>query len=197
MISPTPRRTQPPANVLRGIFLVVRGRPEGLAQFGTSPEAVLAALAPFAAFLLVAAFLGLVGIGVDALADVAVATIGLVAPLVLSFEVARRLGRAGLWPRFAAAFCWCQWAAPLVLVAMLLLMSLLMAGGLSGNFAAFAGIAAMVGYGLWLHWFLARHALELPPWRAAGLVAAVNLVTSALIILPQAADYLVNGSPPG
>ena len=121
---PEPRRVEPPRNVLRGILLEVRGRPDGMRQFGASAEAVLAALAPIAAFLIVGAFLGLLGNGLRGLAGVAAISIGLLAPLVLSFEAARWLGRTADWPRFAAAFCWCQWAAPLVLIVTLMLMTL-------------------------------------------------------------------------
>ena len=46
--------------VLLGIARVARGRKDGLLQFGDTPEAVLAALAPLVAFLLVGAVLGLV-----------------------------------------------------------------------------------------------------------------------------------------
>lgn len=194
-MAPRPQRADPQRNVLRGILLVVRGRAEGMGQFGASSEAVLAALAPIVAFLIVGAFLGVAGGGVSALTNVAAISVGLLAPLVLSFEGARWLGRAAEWPRFAAAFCWCQWAAPVVLIGMLMLMMLLMAAGLSGDAAEIAALLATFGYGLWLNWFLARHALQISKWQAAGIVAGVNLLTGALIILPQVADYLMNGPP--
>ena len=195
MMVPGPRRADPPRNVLRGILLVVRGRAEGMGQFGGSRDAVLAALAPIAAFLIVGALLGVAGGGLSSLTNVAAISVGLLAPLVLSFEGARWLGRAAEWPRFAAAFCWCQWAAPVVLVGMLMLMTVLMAGGLSGDVAELAALGATFAYGLWLNWFLARHALRISGWQAAGLVAGVNLLTGALIILPQIADYFANGTP--
>ena len=128
--------------------------------------------------------------------DIAAITVGLLGPLVLSFEIARRWGRAAQWYRFATAFCWCQWAAPMVLMAVLVLMALLMAGGISETAAATVGVACLFGYGLWLHWFLARNALDLSAMRAVILVVGVNVFTTVLIILPQLADYAVNGSPP-
>ena len=195
-----PTRPGPPgpamANLLLGIALVARGRKDGLRQFGNSPQAVLAALTPLVAFMIVGGLVALLGGGGEAVGDVAAVAIGLLGPLVLSFEVARRWGRAAEWPRFAAAFLWCQWAAPVVLACVLLLMATLMAGGLDGEAAAAIGVALLFGYGLWLHWFLARHALDLTALRALALVAIVNLATMALIILPQAADYVLNGPPP-
>jgi hypothetical protein len=121
-------------------------------------------------------------------------SVGLLSPLVLSYEVARYWGREAQWPRFAAAFCWCQWATPVVFGAMLVLMSILMAAGLDGDTALGIGVAALFCYGLWLHWFLARHALELTPWRAVILVLVVNVGTTILITVPQLADYMLNGA---
>ena len=184
------------ATVLLGIARVARGRKDGLLQFGDTAPAVLAALAPLVAFLLVGALIGLVGRSRDAVEDVAAITVGLLGPLVLSFELARRWGRAAQWFRFATAFCWCQWAAPMVLIAVLVLMAVLMAGGVGETVAATVGVACLFGYGLWLHWFLARNALELSATRAAILVIAVNVLTTLLIIVPQVADYVINGSPP-
>lgn len=180
--------------VLTGIAMVARGQKAGLAQFGNTPQAVLAALTPLAAFLLVGAAAAVFGGSADAVADVAAVSIGLLGPLVLSYEVARRWDRAAAWPRFAAAFLWCQWAAPVVLALILVVMATLMAGGLPGDDAASLGILLMFGYGLWLHWFVARHALEISRLRAAMLVLMVNVATMTLISLPQVIDYMVNGS---
>ncbi len=194
MKPPGPPR-QPVAHVLLGIMLVARGRAEGLRQFGDTPQAVLAALAPLLAFLLVGILLGLLGRNRLAVTDLAGVSVGLLGPLVLSFEVARRWGRAAQWRRFATAFCWCQWAAPVVLAFVLMLMAILMGFGLSDEAAAGTGVAVLFGYGLWLNWFLARHALSLSRLRAAAMVAIVNVATAVLILVPQVADYMLNGVP--
>ncbi len=191
-----PPGTPPFSKVLLGIFLVARGRSEGLRQFGDTPQSVLAALTPLVAFMLVGVLLAAIGGNREAVTDVAGVCVGLLGPLVLSFEVARYWNRAAQWRRFATAFCWCQWAAPMVLAIVLVVMALLMAVGFSGDAAAGTGVAFLFGYGLWLNWFLARHALDLTGWRAAGMVAIVNVLTIMLIVGPQVADYLVNGIPP-
>ena len=182
--------------VLLGIARVARGRKEGLLQFGGTPESVLAALAPLVAFLLVGAVLALASGSREAVEDVAVASVLLLAPLVITFEIARRWNRANQWFRFATAFCWCQWAAPAVLIVVMLVMAVLMAGGVGENGAAGVGLALLFSYGLWLNWFLARHALSLTPLRAGLAVLGCNLVITALVLLPQLADYAVNGPPP-
>ena len=45
-------------------------------------------------------------------------------------------------------------------------------------------LGALGLYSFWLHWFVARHGLELSRWRAVVLVVAVNLVALLLVILP-------------
>ena len=194
MKPPTPLR-HPFTNVLLGILLVARGRAEGLRQFGDTPQSVLAALAPLLAFLLVGVVLGLLGRNRQAVTDAIGVAVGLLGPLVLSFELARRWDRAAQWRRFATAFCWCQWAAPMVMAVVLVLMAILMAAGVSGTAAAGTAVAMLFAYGLWLNWFLARHALALTGWRAAAMVAMVNVATVMLILIPQVADYLLNGIP--
>ncbi len=185
----------PLRHALLGVLQLARGRKDGLRQFENTPQAVLAGLAPLAAFMLVGAVLSLLGGSRGGVTDVAGLTVLLLGPLVFSFDLARRWGCEVEWPRFAAAFCWCHWTAPLALMAVTLLTATLMAGGLDENSAAELGLGLLCGYGLWLHWFLARHALGLSGWRAAGLVAAVNLLTMALFLLPQWADYALNGAP--
>ena len=184
------------AAVLLGLARVMRGRKDGLLQFGDSAEAVLAALAPLLAFLVVGAILSLVGGNRDALEYVALATVVLLGSLVFSFEVARRWGRARQWFRFATAFCWCQWAGPLMLVAAMVLMMLLLAAGVEAHAATAIGIVLLSAYGLWLHWFLARHALDLSGWRAVVLVVVMMTLTFLLTLVPELAGYAVNGPPP-
>jgi hypothetical protein len=186
-----PSAPQPRRNIALGILLLAGGRAGGLAHFGNTPQAVLAALAPLTAMLVVALFLALAGGGATAmLTDLLCVAVGLLGPLVLSFEVARRWGRAEAWFRFATAFCWCQWAGPMALLGLLFIMAVMLAGGVPAETAEMIGLIGLIGYGLWLHWFLARHALDLSPGRALTLVVVVNVATSALIIVPQLAARL-------
>jgi len=172
-------------NVALGILLVARGRPEGLRYFEDTRQAVLASLAPLAALLLVGAVLSLVsGAGVALLGDVLILSIGLLAPLVLSYQIALRWGRADEWYRFAVAICWCNWAGPVAMVVLLFASSLLIAGGVPIGLAVEAGQIGLILYALWLYWFIARHALSLSRVRAAVLVVLVNAGTFVLVMLP-------------
>jgi hypothetical protein len=183
---PPPPLKQKRRNVALGILLLARGRADGLAQFDATPRAVLQALAPLAAMMIVSLGLAIVSRAPTALQSYLLAgAVGLLSQLVLSYEVARRWGRGAEWYRFAAAFCWCQWAAPVAMLALILIMSVMLAAGVGEDTAAVAGLIGLLGYGLWLHWFLAWRALELSKWRALALVLIVNAATLVLINLPE------------
>jgi hypothetical protein len=173
-------------NVALGILRLARGRADGLAQFDATPQAVLQALAPLAAMMIVSLGLAIVSRTPGALQSYLLAgAVGLLSQLVLSYEVARRWGRAAEWYRFAAAFCWCQWAAPVAMIALILIMSVMLAAGVAEDTAAMAGLIGLLGYGIWLHWFLAWRALALTKLQALALVLIVNAATLVLINLPE------------
>jgi len=175
-----------PGSIVVGVMRLARGRSDGFQQFGATREAFLASLAPLVAFPLVGGVLMLLGGGgLTALADLLATICALVAPPVLSFEVARLWGRQAAWLRFATAFNWCQWAIPVLGSLLLLLLGFLVVLGLPRPVARVAVVLGLVVYGLWLHWFLARHGLGLSRLRAMLLVLAVNVVTVLLVMGPR------------
>jgi len=177
-----PRRRR----ILFGIFRVATGRPDGLAQFGDTPDAFLGSLAPLVAFPLVGTLLMLgQGAGVAALSDLLPTVCALLAPAVLSYELARRWGRAASWMRFAVAFNWCQWAIPILAAGLVALAGMLLTLGVPTEAGELLVVTGLAGYGLWLHWFLARHGLGLGAGRAALLVVGVNLATILLVLGPR------------
>ncbi|HSU04360.1 MAG TPA: hypothetical protein VLI93_02200 [Acetobacteraceae bacterium] len=181
-------RRHPPAraSVLLGILLLARGRADGLRQFGDSPAAFLTSLAPLIAFPLVGGMLMLLqGGGWAALSDLLATLCALLAPPVLAYELVRMWKREARWLRFATALNWCQWAIPVLASVLLFLVYPLLVNALSAQFAGTAVIAAVAGYALWLHWFLARHALVISRLRAALLVLSVNLGTAVLVFGPR------------
>lgn len=173
-------------NVLLGVARLARGRADGLAQFGNTTQAFLASLAPLIAFPLVggALLLGNGG-GLAALSDLLATFCALLAPPVLSWWFSRLWHREALWPRFATAFNWCQWAIPVVASALLVVLGMMMAMGLPNQIAGLVAVVGLVSYGLWLHWFLARRGLDLSAVRAVVFVLGVNLATAALVIGPR------------
>lgn len=175
-----------PGNVVIGIIRLARGRADGLLQFGETREAFLASLAPLIAFPLVGGVLMILGGGgLDALADLLATLCALLAPPVLSFEVARWWGRENAWLRFATAFNWCQWIIPILLSLLLLLFGMLTMAGLPTSAARGGVLLGLIGYGLWLHCFLAKHGLGLSWPRAGLMVVGVNLATVLLVAGPR------------
>jgi hypothetical protein len=125
------------------------------------------------------------GGGAPAITDLLATVAVLLAPPVLSYELARLWGRQAYWLRFATAFNWCQWLLPMLASVLLMGLGLLLRTGLSEQTATGALVLALGGYALWLHWFLARHGLALSPFRAAILVVVVNLGTALLVLAPR------------
>lgn len=190
------RRQRPGfGSIVVGIMRLARGRADGLGQFGATREAFLASLAPLVAFPLVGGVLMLLGGGgLSALSDLLATICALVAPPVLSYEVARLWGRETAWLRYATAFNWCQWVIP-VIGSLLLVMGGILAGlGLPRASASAGVVLGLVGYGLWLHWFLARHGLGLSGLRAVVMVLGVNFATVALVLGPRVLALALGGA---
>jgi hypothetical protein len=185
-------------NILFGIFRVATGRADGLAQFGDTPEAFLGSLAPLMAFPLVGTLRMLLqGEGWAALSGLLVILCALLAPAVLSYEVARRWGRAAAWARFAVAFNWCQWAIPIVAGLLAMATAIVAMLGVPAELALGMFVGGLSAYGLWLHWFLARRGLDLSPGRAALLVVGVNFGTVLLVLGPALLVQGFGGSMAG
>jgi len=178
-------------NILRGIVLLCRGRAAGFAEIGTGPEAFLSSLAPLIAFPLVGCGLMVAqGKTADALADFLATLIALLAPPVLSEEIARRWGRRDRWFRYATALNWCQWVLPLLAALLVLLAGFIVQAGVPMRPTVISLCCVLLAYAFWLQWFLARRGLDLSGLRAAGLVLLVNLLTIVLVAGPQLLDLV-------
>ncbi len=125
------------------------------------------------------------GGGWAAVSDLLATFCALLAPPVLSYEPARWWKRTDQWLRFATALNWCQWAIPVLASVLLIVAYPMLAGAMSAQFAGGAVIAVLACYALWLHWFLARHALMISAIRAVLLVVVVNLGTLLLVLGPS------------
>ena len=180
---------------MRGVLLLARFRVAGLELFGATVADLLNSLAPLLAFPLVLALLLLLdGAGGEALTDLLSLVVALLSPLVLSQALAARWGHDGSWLRYAVALNWCQWALPLVAMALVLALSVLAALGLPQRALGPAGLLGLGAYALALHWFLARRALHLGRVRATLCVGAVNIGTGALMLLPRMMQSWVAGA---
>lgn len=177
-----PTRLRP----LLGMVRLARGRVDGMAQFGDTPQAFLSSLAPLLAFPIVGAALLLTSDGpIRALATLLGTVVAQLAPAVLSHALARMWDREAQWLRYATAFNWCQWALPLAAMVLLVILQLALRLGLPEDAADQVLVVGLAAYGLWLNWLLARHGLNLSRGRAAALVALTNLGTVLLAIGPR------------
>ena len=185
----------PRANLLRGVLLLCRGRATGFAEIGGGAQDFLSSLAPMIAFPLVGTLLMLSG-GQwrEATTDFMAALCAVLAPPVLSYVLARRWGREAQWFRFATAFNWCQWVLPLLVSVLVLASGVMVQAGLSTMSAVGLLACVLLAYAFWLHWFLARHGLDLSAGRAALLVFLVNLGTIILVAGPQLLQLFLFGS---
>jgi hypothetical protein len=178
-----PQRTR---CIYRGVFLLATGRPEGLEYFGASPARFLASLASLALWpaIGVAALAAGSG-GAEMTSDVMASVCAVLAPPVITYELARRWDRGAQWARYATGFNWCQWALPVVGFILISIISGLSRSGLPSDAALALLVCAFSAYGLWLHWFIAWRGLVVSRLRAALLVVAVNAVTVMLVVLPR------------
>jgi hypothetical protein len=178
----------PRSNALRillAISRVARGRSDGLGLFGNTPQSFLASLAPQLAFPIVGGAMMLAGGGgLLVIRDLLSTLCLLLAPQVLSYELARLWRRDAAWFRFATAFNWCQWVLPALGLAVLLVLGVVMPNA-DPRVTAPVLIFTVGSYGLWLHWFVSRKALGLSIVRAILFVLGVNLGTVILLIVPR------------
>jgi hypothetical protein len=178
----TPKRQ----SVVLGVLLVARGRVDGIGHFGGTSQAFLSSLAPLLAFPLVGTLLGLATDGaLRSISDFVMYLCALLTPAVLSYELARWWGRGEMWLRFATAFNWCEWILPVVGCILMVPVSLAMSAGLDSQTASMILLGGLAAYGLWLHWFLARHALSLSRLKALLLVFIVNVATVLVVAGPR------------
>lgn len=194
-MSGTPDRRRGPrrSNIVLGMLLLARGKAEGLDQFGYTVQAFLSSLAPLIAVPVVGYLLLAVRGGeparaggqLGALAELLGTICALLAPAVLSFEMAKLWRRQALWLRYATALNWSQWVIPLLASVLLLVGYPVLATALSDRIALGLVGIAIGGYALWLHWFIARNGLSLSRLRAVALVVVVNVVTGVLVLGPR------------
>ena len=168
--------------MLLGLALLARGKREGLSQFDATQQGFLASLAPWIAFALVD---GLVaahdGHGLDGAVEVAVLLCFVLLPPVMSEALAIVWRRDARWLRYITASTWCEWLMPLVFAFGWMVASVLVTAGVPPRAALFALLAVLAGYWSWLHFFLARAALDVSRLRA-GLLVAVLVGGNGLVV---------------
>ncbi len=171
--------------LLRAVLRLACFDRRGFAGITGSVDALLASLAPLIAFPLVGAAMSLLaGHPAAAVAEFLATLCALLVQLVVSELVAGWWRREAEWLRYATAYNWCQWLLPLAAAALLLLGHGALWLGLPRTAT---GVAAFVAFGLYalaLQGFLAWRGLRLGLLRAAGMVLAVNIAVTVLVLIP-------------
>ena len=168
---------------LRGAVLLARGQAAGLALIDGSAEGAaksfqvaLFCLPPFIILRLLSWAAGTPpggGYGVGLAAEI----LGFVLASLPAAEAAQRRAR---WPLFIAAWNYTNVAQYALLMLVGGVPVLL---GLPDTVAQVLGLAAL-GYVIWLEWFVARVALNVPPIQAAGFVLmdlAISVFVAGLV----------------
>jgi hypothetical protein len=180
------------SNVLRGVWLLARGKAAGMAEFGNSADALFASLAPLIAFPLVATVL----ISLQGQPEVAIiaflSRLCVVLFVAVSVQaVAAWTGREALWMRTATALNWSFWLLiPLLLMAGLI-GAVMVSAGVPETLAVALLIGVLAAYLLWYHWFTIHTGLKLAALPALGVVLATNLVIGLLSIAPSLIDQVM------
>jgi hypothetical protein len=163
-----------------GALRLAAGRADGLRAMETTLGG--AARSFWAAAICLPPFLALRLLGEDApftahalVAELAGYVIGWTAFPLLARRMAIAGGRGARWPLFVVAWNWCN----VVQYATLVLLSLASAFGLPTGLATLLSFA-ILGYALWLGWFLTRHALALDSFNAIGFVL-IDVATGILV----------------
>ncbi len=180
----------PKTSVLAGLTKLAQGDATGIMHFGHTPRAFLLSLVPMIALPLTIGIATMAsGAVVQALEDLTASFCVLLLPPVISHTLAKVWKREEPWLRFAVAFNWCQFALSTLCVGVLLVLGIVLgtAGGAVGADTVMAIVALMclgiVGYGLWLHWFVARWGLGVSGGKAALLVLATYAGTFSILLI--------------
>lgn len=182
-------KPEKPSNPVVGVVRVAVGRADGLAYFGRTTQSFLSSLAPLLAFPLAGAIIEFFRDGPLTALELVLLTIVLqLSPPVLSHFLAVRWKREDQWWHFATAYNWCYWALPVVTFLLMMFFGAAVGSGLPETLGAKGVLAGLGIYSLWLHWFLARKALDVSRGRAALMVVLVNLGTILLAVGPTQLD---------
>ncbi|EHH69236.1 hypothetical protein GMO_05430 [Gluconobacter morbifer G707] len=182
-----------------GVWLLGRGRAEGMNCFAPGAQALLGALAPTIAMALIGLGLSFLlphdqrGMGLTRALVPLVCTL---VQLLVSELYASALSRKGLWTRYATASLWCGWL-PLVMliVAQGVLRLLLPDAAASSSTLAGMGLGVQI-YSLWLTWYVTKVGLLTTGWQAALMTVlqtvAVMILLTVLWLLPPHYNAVVD-----
>ncbi|GBR69783.1 hypothetical protein [Gluconobacter kanchanaburiensis] len=182
-----------------GVWLLGRGRSEGISCFAPGAGALLAALAPTIALAVIGVWMAFMVPSSERIMGLTRAVVPLVCTLlqlVVSELYARMLNRTGLWSRYATASLWCGWLPLAMLIVAQGVLHLVLPGTAVSD-QALAGLAFGAQlYTLWLTWYVTRVGLVTTGWQAfvmtALQTAPVGILLWVLWLLPPHYNAVVD-----
>ncbi len=178
----------------RGLLRLALGQKSGIAEFGNTLDSLTASLAPLIAFPLVGAAVAILA------GEWELAIIGFLARLcavlavqLLIHQFARLWDREALWLRAATALNWSFWLVIPAVIFAAIIAAIAAAAGLDLIHAKAVGLGLILGYMLWLLWFVPRAGLDLSIPRATMLVVVLTLVIFILTASPRLLDVAFYG----
>lgn len=180
--------------VLRGMLQLAIWRAAGIQAFTGSKQAFLNSLAPLLAMPVVGfLLLAVQGKLLDAVSNLLLAVVILLAPVAASHLVAKWWRREGLWLRFAVALNWCQWVITAVAMLMMAAAGVAVQAGVPQQIALLVLVVGCLGYAISLQVFLAHVGLAMSRARAIGFVLLFNLAAAVLVLVPALVRMMVYG----
>ena len=129
----------------------------------------------------------------DAVSNLLLAVVILLAPVAASHLVAKWWRREGLWLRFAVALNWCQWVITAVAMLMMAAAGVAVQAGVPQQIALLVLLVGCLGYAISLQVFLAHIGLAMSRARAIGFVLLFNLAAAVLVLVPALVRMMVYG----
>jgi hypothetical protein len=194
MRKPVGLRGASSGNVLRGMFLLARGRAAGLEEFGNSTNALAASVAPLIAFPLVGSVLLAVN------GDPKIAVLAFISRMcvvmalgLVTYEFAHIWHRDEQWLRTVTALNWSFWILIPVLLIAGICGAVLVSAGIAEKTAEDVMIGVIGAYLLWYHWFTVRNGLRIGLWAALLLVIVTNIIVGLLAMGPDLISMAMAG----
>lgn len=177
----------PHGNIFRGMFKLAAGNASGIREFGNTPAAFSASIAPLLAFPLVGSTLfALEGHWLLALSIFLSRVCGILVQPAIVESTARRTGNRATWLVTSTALNWSVWLVFPLIFAGVLVSNGLVSAGMSETAAIVTSVCLIVAYGLWLQWFILRVGLRVSGWVALAALLVMNITTASLYIIPYA-----------
>ncbi|MDI2113596.1 hypothetical protein [Commensalibacter nepenthis] len=175
-------------STIRGMFMLGRGKREGIHEFSNSSDSVLSALAPWIAL---AVAVNLLPILMMRFKDIHAVSISISMFLV---KICCLLVTVGVihffaslwnnevnWKQTVVAILWCFWV-PILDFFLFFIIAGLLFSGLPNIFMALFGLASVlyIAYSVWLSWFVIKVGLQTTASRSIAIV--VSLIISSTVI---------------